>query len=231
MIFQTTFIPNSFHGIKSGEDAFTRHEDFTNIQIRKSSNQLRRFPLPTPPLLLTPSLLRSESVTTIRTSISKTFSLSIECTSTVIRFTLFHKRSPWMESEKILRKIPRTSPPTSHPPSSARHPLPRVQVPSRPAAALKQDSCSSLSKEPAIKAVSPQSTSRDTHFSNLSYPNPNQKNSASSSSPSTSSSSVPPKTWEQFMKDTEDFEPHWFVKKVPGTSPSKSPGQRKKKRK
>ena len=93
--------------------------------------------------LLTPSLRRSESVTTIRTSFSKTFSLSTECTSAVIRFTLSHKRSPWMESEKILRKIQRPSPPTSHARSSARYPLSRVQVPSRPAAPSKQDSSSS----------------------------------------------------------------------------------------
>ena len=126
MIFQNTFIPNSFYGIKSGEDAFTRHEDFThlNLQIFESTSSFSSSYSSTS-TLLTPSL--------IRTSIAKTFSLS----SMVLRFNLSHKRSPWMEYEKILRKIQRPSP-TSNPRSPGRHPLSRVQVSSLPTAPLKQ---------------------------------------------------------------------------------------------
>ena len=58
--------------------------------------------------LITPSFPRSESVKTIRTSIARTFSVSHECISTVSRVPLLkNKRTPLMESEKILRRSPR----------------------------------------------------------------------------------------------------------------------------
>ena len=137
--------------------------------------------------LLTPSLLRSESVTTIRTSISKTFSLSTECTSTVIRFTLSHKRSPWMESEKILRKIQRPDPPTSNARYSARHPLPRVQVPTRPAAPLKQDSSTSYRSALLARNSLPPPTSRPPLSGQPSSRPTSFTKDASTFSPSTSS--------------------------------------------
>ena len=79
--------------------------------------------------LITPSFPRSESVKTIRTSIARTFSVSHECTSTVLRASpLKNKRTPWMESEKILRRSTRPSPPNR----SARHPSSRAQILTRP---------------------------------------------------------------------------------------------------
>ena len=86
--------------------------------------------------LITPSFPRSESVKTIRTSIVRTFSVSHECISTESRVPpLKNKRTPWMESEKILRRSPRPSPPHG----SSRHPSSRVQILSRPAPL--KDSC------------------------------------------------------------------------------------------
>ena len=89
--------------------------------------------------LLQPCFPRSESVETIQTSIARTFSLSTECTSTVLRVSpLKNKRTPWMESEKILRRSTRPSPPNR----SSRHPSSRVQILSRNVPPLKQDNSS-----------------------------------------------------------------------------------------
>ena len=90
--------------------------------------------------LLQPCFPRSESVKTIRTSIARTFSVSHECTSTVLRVSpLKNKRTPWMESEKILRRSTRPSPPKR----SSRHPSSRVQILSRTVSPSKQDNSSS----------------------------------------------------------------------------------------
>ena len=75
--------------------------------------------------LITPSFPRSESVKTIRTSIARTFSVSHECISTVSRVSpLKNKRTPWMESEKILQRSTRPSPPNR----SSRHPSSRIKI-------------------------------------------------------------------------------------------------------
>ena len=174
------------------------------------------------------------------------------CTSTRTWASGPLKLTPWVEftKRKSPLKLPSSQPPPRPPLSRGSKPSTQPtfretspstnfsNIPSARPASSRANILprSALSKETDSKGPttqSTQSTSReipcDSNFSDL---NPNLKNSSSfSSSPSASSSSVPPKTWEQFMKDTEDFEPHWFVKKVPGTSPSKSPGQRKKKRK
>ena len=201
---------------------------------------------------LFPQVQRSTSVEVSSHRILKQKKFTTLCTSTWTWASGPLKLTPWVEftKRKSPLKLPSSQPPPRPPLSRGSKPSTQPtfretspstnfsNIPSaRPASSRANILArSALSKETDSKGPttqSTQSTSRvipcNSNFSNL---NPNLKNSSSfSSSPSASSSSVPPKTWEQFMKDTEDFEPHWFVKKVPGTSPSKSPGQRKKKRK
>ena len=105
-----------------------RYYKHLNVKIFESTSSFSSFHLSTS-TLLTYTFPRSESVKTIQTFIARTFSVSHECTSAVSRVYLFkNKRTPWMESEKILRRSTRPSPPNR----SARHPSSRAQILTRP---------------------------------------------------------------------------------------------------
>ena len=105
-----------------------RYYKHLNVKIFESTSSFSSFHLLTS-TLLTYTFPRSESVKTIQTSIARTFSVSHECTSAVLHVSpLKNKRTPWMESEKILRRSTRPSPPNR----SARHPSSRAQILTRP---------------------------------------------------------------------------------------------------